>query len=151
MSFLFLFFLFMSSLYFVGRLLVVFLFLFSAYGKITGFDATAGMMAKEGIPFASVALVLAILFEVVGSILLLVGKRFAGSGAAMLIIFTVLATYYFHDFWNFAGTPAFMDQVRNFLKNLSIVGGLVVLLYNYRYECPGLKLLGLVKDEKKKA
>lgn len=115
-----------------------------------GFDATATMMANEGIPFAAVALVLAIFFEVIGSLLLLVGKKFAGSGAVMLIVFTILATYFFHDFWNFAGTPAFMDQLRNFMKNLSIIGGLMVLLYNYRYECPVFRMLGCVKDENKK-
>lgn len=147
---LFPFFFIMSSLYFIGRLLVVALFLFSAYGKIMGFDATATMMANEGIPFAAVALVLAIFFEVIGSLLLLVGKKFAGSGAVMLIVFTILATYFFHDFWNFAGTPAFMDQLRNFMKNLSIIGGLMVLLYNYRYECPVFRMLGCVKDENKK-
>lgn len=137
----------MNWLFFLGRLLLVALFLFSAYGKITGFDGTVAMMAKEGIPFAQIALVLAIVFEIVGSILLLVGKKFAGSGAAMLIIFTVLATYFFHDFWNFAGTPAYMDQVRNFMKNLSIIGGLVAMLWYYRYECPLFRALGCFREE----
>ncbi len=139
----------MQSLHFVGRLLLVALFLFSAYGKITAFDATASMMEGAGVPLPQVSLILAILFEVVGSILLLVGKRFAGSGAIMLIVFTALATFFFHDFWNYVGQEAFMNQVRNFMKNLSIIGGLMVLLYEYRAECPVFKILGCVKDEKK--
>ena len=139
----------MNTLHFLGRFFLVALFLFSAYGKITGFDATASMMGNAGIPFPQIALVLAILFEIVGSLLILVGKKFAGSGAVLLIVFTVLATYYFHDFWNYVGKDAFMDQIRNFMKNLSIVGGLMVVLYNYRHECPVFKLLGLVKEDKK--
>lgn len=139
----------MRSLHFIGRFFLVAIFLFSAYGKITAFDGTATMMAGAGVPFPQIALVLAILFEIAGSILLLVGKRLAGSGAVMLIVFTVLATYFFHDFWNYVGTEMFMDQVRNFMKNLAIVGGLMVLLYEYRAECPVLKALGCVKNEKK--
>lgn len=125
------------------------LFLFSAYGKITGFDATVTMMEAQDMPFAPFLLVVGIVLEIAGSILLLVGKKWAGSGAAMLALFTIVATYYFYDFWNFSGTPEFMGMIRDFMKNLSLVGGLICLLWYYRNECFLFQICGCTKKQKR--
>jgi uncharacterized membrane protein YphA (DoxX/SURF4 family) len=63
--------------------------------------------------------------ELVGGLLIAVniGTRLA---AVMLIIFSAAATFYFHDFWNMTG-DARADNMVHVLKNLSIIGALLIL------------------------
>lgn len=109
-----------------GRVLLTFIFLRSAYGKITGFTVVSGMMAKKGMPFAEVLLVGAIAFEIAGSLMILAGWH-ARIGALLLAVFLVPATLIFHNFW--AVDPAQLtSQLNHFMKNLSILGGLVFII-----------------------
>lgn len=105
----------------LGRILLAAIFAMSAFGKITGFEQTAGFMAGVGIPLPEVALVIAIILEVVGVVLLVLGWK-ALWGAIALIVFTVLATVFFH--------LDFSDQNNQiaFLKNLGLIGGLLYVI-----------------------
>jgi putative oxidoreductase len=42
-------------------------------------------------------------------------------GAVLLLTFLVLASYYFHAFWNLEG-QAQQEQMIHFMKNLSMIG-----------------------------
>lgn len=109
-----------------GRVLISFIFLRSAYGKLTEFTAVAGMMAKKGMPFSEVLLAGAIAFEIAGGLMVLCGWH-ARIGALLLAIFLVPATLIFHNFW--AVDPAQLtNQLNHFLKNLTILGALVFII-----------------------
>ena len=101
----------------VGRVLLGILFLYAAYGKITGFAGTAAYM-QDVIMWPSVMLAIAIALELGGGISLLLGYK-TRWGAWALIVFTLVASALFH---NFLKDPT---QIVMFLKNLSIVGGLL--------------------------
>ncbi|HXF67845.1 MAG TPA: DoxX family protein [Burkholderiales bacterium] len=110
----------------VGRILITAIFLRSAFGKVTGFSAVAGMMAKKGMPFAELLLVGAIVLEIAGGLMVLLGWK-ARWGALLLIVFLVPATLIFHDFW--AADPAqYTNQFNHFMKNVSILGALVFVM-----------------------
>jgi putative oxidoreductase len=49
-------------------------------------------------------------------------------GALGLIVFLIPTTLLFHDFWAFEGDDQRMQQMSHFLKNLGIVGGLILLM-----------------------
>ena len=109
-----------------GRVLITFIFLRSAYGKLFEFRAVSGMMAKKGMPFPEVLLVGAIAFEIVGGLMILFGWH-ARIGALLLAIFLVPATLIFHNFW--AADPVQLPgQLNHFLKNLTILGALVFII-----------------------
>ena len=112
-----------------GRFLITFLFLRSAFGKITGFSAVAGMMAKKGMPYAEVFLAGAIVLEIAGSLMILLGWH-ARLGALLLAIFLVPATLIFHNFW--AVDPSqvreAVNQTNHFYKNVSILGALIFIM-----------------------
>lgn len=112
-----------------GRFLITFIFLRSAFEKLTGFTAIAGMMAKKGMPFAEVFLVAALLLEIAGGLMILLGWH-ARIGAVLLAIFLVPATLIFHNFW--AIDPSQLreavNQANHFYKNLSILGALVLIM-----------------------
>ena len=83
-------------------------------------------MREKGIPFPQIALVLAIIVLLVGSVSVIVGYK-SKWGAAMLLAFLALATFYFHDFWNVDSDVARIQQIM-FMKNISI-GGTMLLIF----------------------
>jgi putative oxidoreductase len=101
-----------------GRALIAVIFLLSGIGKIFAFEATQGYIAAAGLPLPVAAYAVAVLAEVGGGLLLLLGyqTRLAALGLA---VFTVAAALGFHH--NFAD----QNQMIHFLKNLAITGGLL--------------------------
>lgn len=113
----------------LGRLLLVTIFLMSAVGnKIPNFSGTVQYMQAAGVPFKQFMLVGAIAFLILGSLSVLIGFK-ARFGAGLLLVFLVLATYYFHAFWNFEGQDQQMQMIQ-FMKNLSMAGAMLFLMAN---------------------
>jgi putative oxidoreductase len=113
----------------LGRTMIATIFLMSAVGnKIPKFNDVANTMASEGVPMPSVALAGAIVFLVLGSLSVITGYRIR-VGAGMLLVFLALATYFFHDFWNFKDQEQQMQMIQ-FMKNLSMMGTMVFLMSN---------------------
>jgi|SRR6266705_1854150 len=108
-----------------GRVLLAFIFVFSSLGKLANFHAMAGVMAAKGMPAPSILLAGAITFELLGGLLVLAGFK-TRWGVLLLIIFLVPVTLTFHNFWAYQGMEQQM-QIANFLKNVSIAGGLLLL------------------------
>lgn len=114
-----------SKLYPIGRALAGVLFLVSGIGKVLGFAGVAAWMNSAGIPAAGVLLVLTILLEVGGGLALITGFQ-ARLAALALALFLVPVTLVFHGFWH-ADAAEFQNQLNHFLKNLSILGGMLVI------------------------
>ena len=114
-----------SKLYPAGRALVGALFVVSGIGKILGFAGVAGWMAGMGLPFASLLLAATIALEVGGGLALVTGfqARWASLGLAL---FLVPVTLIFHAFWG-AGAAEFQNQLNHFLKNVAILGAMLVI------------------------
>ncbi len=112
-----------------GRVMIATIFLLSAVGnKIPNFNGVVSYMASEGVPQPKVMLAGAIAFLVAGSVSVVLGYK-ARFGAGLLLTFLALATYYFHDFWNFQGQDQQMQMIQ-FMKNLSMMGTMVFLMAN---------------------
>ncbi len=113
----------------LARIMIATIFLMSAVGnKIPQFNSVAGYMAAEGVPLPQLSLVGAIIFLIVGSLSVIAGFKIR-IGAALLLVFLVLATYFFHDFWTFEGQEQQMQMIQ-FMKNLSLMGTMVFLMAN---------------------
>lgn len=102
----------------IGRVLLALIFIQAGFNKIPGYEGTAAHMDERGVP--SILLPLVILVELGGGLLVLLGlwTRWA---ALALAGFTVLAAILFH--WE----PGNQMQMINFMKNITIVGGFLVL------------------------
>lgn len=110
----------------MGRILITVIFIIASIGKITDFSGHAAFMASKGLPMVNVLLVLAIIVELGGGLLILVGWQ-ARWGAAALFFFVVVVTLIFHPFWSFEGQEA-MQNFRDFFKNVAILGGLMYIM-----------------------
>jgi putative oxidoreductase len=109
----------------VGRILLAALFIVSGFGKISGYDGTAGYMAAKGLPMVNVLLPLTIALELGGGILLAAGFK-ARWIALLFFLFLIPTTFIFHAFWGIDPKEAATQQI-NFLKNVSIMGGMLMV------------------------
>jgi putative oxidoreductase len=103
-----------------GRVGLGLLFAVSGFGKISGFAGTAAYMASKGMPFAEALLVGAIAVELIGGLMLMAGFK-ARWAAAAIAAFLVPTTLIFHS----PVGPEAQAQMTQFLKNLSILGGML--------------------------
>jgi putative oxidoreductase len=110
----------------VGRVLLASLFIISGYNKIGGFDGTVQALTAKGLPLPSVAAAITVVIELFVGLLVAVGWK-ARWAAAVLILFTIAASFMFHDFWNMVDAARRANQV-NFMKNISIIGGLLLVV-----------------------
>ena len=115
-----------NALNLIGRILLAALFLPAGLSKLSGFEGTVGYIGSVGLPFASVAAGAAIAVEILGSVALIVGFQ-TRIVAAVLAMFTIVATVFFHAFWAAAPEQAFVQQLL-FFKNMGVIGGLLVLV-----------------------
>ncbi|HEY4255562.1 MAG TPA: DoxX family membrane protein [Chlamydiales bacterium] len=79
-------------------------------------------------PWTPLLLLLATLFKLIGGLLLLLWVK-EKIGAGLLVAFLIPTTILFHAFWFLEGPAQELQQVM-FLKNLAIVGGLLMVLLN---------------------
>lgn len=107
-----------SHLAALGRLLIAAIFLFSGVGKILAPAGTEGYIASAGLPAPLIAYLIAVVVEVGGGALLVVGFQ-TRLVAIALAVFTVAAALGFHS--NLADA----NQLIHFLKNIAITGGLL--------------------------
>jgi putative oxidoreductase len=110
----------------VGRILIALIFVFAGFGKITGFEGTVGYIASKGMPLPQLAAIGAILIELGGGIMLVLGWK-TRLAAMALFLFTGLAALIFHNFWAAAPDQA-QNQMIHFMKNLAIMGGMIFVM-----------------------
>lgn len=110
----------------VGRVLLAVIFVKSGFGKLTGFEGTVGYIASKGLPLPQVAAIVALVIELAGGILLILGwkTRFA---AAVIFLFLIPTTLFFHNFWAYPEAQVQAQQI-NFLKNLCIMGAMLYVM-----------------------
>jgi putative oxidoreductase len=109
-----------------GRILLAAIFVLSGVMKLADFQGALGHMQSAGIPYAATLLAIAAIAEIAGGLAVMTGflTRLAAFG---LFLYLIPVTLLFHNFWDFAG-PERVAQAANFMKNVAIMGGLLILV-----------------------
>jgi len=109
-----------------GRVLLGLYFLIPGLTKVTGFAGTLAYMKLHGVPLALPVLLLTIPLQVGGGLALMANWN-ARTAAFVLAGMTLLINVFMHDFWNDypGGNP--QHELQNFIKNLGIFAGLLLL------------------------
>ena len=116
-----------DSLYFIlGRALLGVYFLLPGVMKIVQYNGTLQLMLSKGVPLAEVLLPATIVLQVGLGLLLIIGKALRLS-ALVLFGLTILINLFIHNFWSLQGDPNYAHELQNFIKNLGIAAGLLVL------------------------
>lgn len=106
-----------------ARVFLSIIFLKAGISHITGFSGFQQTIASQGVPLPALTAVGTIVFLLVGGALLLLGFK-TRIGAILLIIFLIPTTLLFH---NFIADPS---ETNAFLKNLGLIGGLLMVIYS---------------------
>jgi putative oxidoreductase len=109
----------------VARLLLVALFLITGWSKLMGYAQTVSFMTRVGAPMPELAAAVAIVMEVPVALAIVVGA-FARPVALLLAFYTLGSALIAHHYWTMTG-PAQLDNMLHFYKNVSIMGGFLVL------------------------
>jgi putative oxidoreductase len=110
----------------LGRVALAAIFLVSGSAKIADVAGTAAYMAAAGIPYPETLAMLAGVVEILGALAIALGAL-TRIGALGLLVFLIPTTILFHNFWALEGDEQRMQLVQ-FLKNLGIAGGLLLLI-----------------------
>ena len=103
----------------VGRVLLALMFVLAGLNKIPGYAGMQGYMESMGVPGVLLPLVIAL--ELLGGLVLMLGWH-TRITAFLLAGFTLLATLIFH------ANIGDQTQYLFFMKNLSITGGLLMVV-----------------------
>ena len=109
----------------VARVLLMALFVMFGWSKLTGFSGTVAYMTSSGAPVPELSAVIAVVMELVVGIALLVGF-FTRPLALLLAVYTLGTAIIGHHYWNMTGAMQY-DNMIHFYKNISIIGGLLLL------------------------
>lgn len=102
----------------VGRVLMAAIFVIGSFGKIAAPEGTQGYIASVGLPLPLLSYIAAIVVELGGGVLLIVGYR-TRLVAAVLAVFSIATGLIFHH------ALGDQNQLFHFLKNLAMAGGLL--------------------------
>ena len=109
-----------------GRMLFGLYFLLPGISKILTFAGTTEYMLLHNIPLANILLPVTIVLQVGLGVMLIIGYRIKES-ALILAALTIFINIGMHDFWNEYPNTDVGHETQNFVKNLAIFAGLLVL------------------------
>jgi len=117
----------LDGLFFItGRSLLGLYFIAPGLSKVFDFASTLALMRMKGVPFSLVLLPLTIVIQLLGGFFLILGKNLRLT-AFILFGLTILINIFIHNFWALSGDPSQAHETQNFVKNLAIAAGLLVL------------------------
>ncbi|WP_414446819.1 DoxX family protein [Burkholderia sp. 22PA0099] len=109
----------------VARVLMMVLFVMFGWQKLTGFSGTVAYMGSTGVPAPMLAAAVAVVMEFVAGVLIVLGF-WTRPVALLLALYTLGTAFIGHHYWTMSGMEHYANLI-NFYKNVSIVGGLLVL------------------------
>ena len=113
-----------STALLLGRLLLGGGMFVAGFRNAMAFPVLRGLLAGK-VPMPDVALIISIAALLAGGGLLAIGVLVPLASAA-LIVFVVVATALFHDFWTLPKGPERVQKVNSFLSNVMLIGGLLI-------------------------
>lgn len=125
----------------VARICLVAMFPFSAIDKIWHWDNALAQTRSSGLPGGRTMLVAAIVVEAVTPVMIVTGYQ-DRVGAVLLAGFCVVTGFLYHPFWRWtdfwieSDTSEAREHFWQFVKNLGLVGGLLLVVFAGRLTPP---------------
>ena len=108
----------------IGRGCLALIFILAGVQKLLHFSSERALLEQGGLPFPTVALGVAIALMLFGGLSVLIGCKPVW-GCVGLIVFLIPATLIFHT------NGSDPQQIIHLLKNIAILGGLLVVISSY--------------------
>ena len=114
-----------DELILAARLLLATLFLIFGWRKLRDYSGTERQIVQLGAPMPVLAAAVAIFMELPVAFAVAVGA-FARPSALLLLLYTFGTALIGHQYWRLTGADQ-VDSIDGFYKNLSIMGGFLLL------------------------
>ena len=114
------------NMFSIGRILIGIYFLLPGIAKVFLFSANLEVVIAKEVPFPIFSLSVVAMAQIIYGSYIIFGKHLRISSIALAIT-TLLINFYIHDFWNLNGDPNQAHETQNFIKNLGILAGLLIL------------------------
>jgi putative oxidoreductase len=114
-----------DELVLAARLLLATLFLIFGWRKLRDYSGTVSQIVQLGAPMPKVAAAVAIFMELPVAFAVAVGV-FTRPSALLMVFYTLGTALIGHRYWTMTGA-AQVDNMDGFYKNLSIMGGFLLL------------------------
>ena len=114
-----------DELILAARLLLATLFLIFGWRKLKDFSGTVSQMAQLGVPVPVMAATIATFMELPVAFAVAVGA-FTRPLALLMFLYTLGTALIGHRYWTVKGAD-YVDSMDSFYKNLSIMGGFLLL------------------------
>jgi putative oxidoreductase len=114
-----------DELILAARLLLAALFLIFGWRKLRDYSGTVNQLVQLRAPMPALAAAVAVFMELPVAFAVAVGA-FARISAVLLALYTLGTALIAHRYWALTGTEE-VDSMDSFYKNLSIMGGLLLL------------------------
>ena len=114
-----------NELTLAARLLLATLFLIFGYRKLKDYSGTVSQMVQLGVPMPILAAAVATFMELPVAFAVAVGA-FARPSALLMFFYTLGTALIGHRYWTMTGADQ-VDSMDGFYKNLSIMGGFLLL------------------------
>ena len=113
-------------IYLTGRVIIGLYFLVPGISKVLSFPEYTQIVTINEVPFPAFSLILVILCQLIFGSSIILG-RFLKLGSLILAINIILFNFYIHDFWNINDVINQKHEMQNFIKNIAILAGLLIL------------------------
>jgi len=114
-----------DELILAARLLLATLFLIFGWRKVRDYSGTVGQMVQLGLPMPVLATGVSIFMELPVAFAVAIGT-FARPSAALMALYTLGTALIGHRYWTVKGAD-YVDSLEGFYKDLSIMGGFLLL------------------------
>jgi putative oxidoreductase len=108
-----------------ARIFLATLFLIFGWRKVRDTSGTLSQMVKDGVPTPLLATGIAIFMELPIAFAVAVGA-FTRLTSVLMVLYTLGTSLVEHRYWTAEGTDQ-LDSMESFYKNLSIMGGFLLL------------------------
>ena len=109
----------------IGRVIVGGFFLMNAFNHFAQFNMMTGYAKSKGVPAPALAVGGSGVLLFLGGLSLLLGYH-PTIGAGLLVIFLLGVSFGIHNFWTVQDQQARQVEMTNFLKNMAILGLLLM-------------------------
>ena len=109
-----------------GRILfsLIFLLTIMSHFKKEAID----FAGSKGVPVPGFLVPLSGIIAFLGGLSIVLGYK-TKVGALLIILFLIPVTFFMHDFWNESNPQQMQMQMANFMKNIALLGGALLILY----------------------
>lgn len=116
----------MALAFIVGRIIFAVYFLNSAYAHLFKSGGLVGYAGSKGVKSAKLAVVGTGILLLIGGLTILLGVR-PHYGIACLVIFLIGVSFKMHAYWKETDPSAKMNDHIQFMKNMALVGALLMM------------------------